>query len=329
MKRELVRHGEIIELPRATARAFDEAARSAGTRRAYHTDWRAFSAWCGERGFLPMPALPETVAEYLGVLALRSLSLATLSRRLSSISTAHRFAGHSSPAKSPLVEVRWAGIRRSMGRPSRGKQALLPDALGQMLATCDGSLGGLRDRALLLIGFYTASRRSELAALDIEDLLTVPEGLIVCVRRSKTDQYAEGAEKAVPRQPEADHCPVRAVLAWAQAARIACGPVFRSITRHGHVSDRRLSAQTVALVVKARARLAGIDPRDLSGHSLRVGFVTAAAAARVADRKIMEQTGHKNERTLRRYIRRVEIFRDAAASKIKIPHAPMEKMEKR
>ncbi len=206
-----------------------------------------------------------------------------------------------------------SGLRRERGvAPARKKPVLVAD-LQQILKQIPDSLLGLRDRALLLVGFAGAFRRSELVALDAGDIEPTREGLIVTVRRSKTDQAGEGRKIGIPPGVEEATCPVAALDRWLAAARIDSGPLFRTMNRHGRVLDRRLSAEGVAIVVKRYVEKLGYDPAQLAGHSLRAGLATSAAAAGKSERAIMNQTGHRSVATVRRYIRDGNLFRENAA----------------
>jgi len=175
------------------------------------------------------------------------------------------------------------------------------------------NLIGLRDRALLLIGFSGAFRRSELVSLNCEDLAETADGLVVTLRRSKTDQEAEGRKVAIPRGTEEATCPVRAIQAWREAAEVTAGPGFLRVNRHGQIIRQRLSAEAVAIVVKRWAGRIGYQEQEFAGHSLRSGLATAAAIAGKSERAIMNQTGHRSTATVRRYIRDGNLFRENAA----------------
>jgi integrase len=185
-----------------------------------------------------------------------------------------------------------------------------------MLEVLPDNLLGLRDRALLLLGFAGAMQRGELIALDFSDLARTREGLVVMICRGKTDQTQRGRKVGIPFGTTPQTCPVRAVLKWVEASGISHGPLFRSVNRPGHVSEGRLSDRTVARVVKRSLLAAGIDPRRFSGHSLRAGLATAAAMAGASERSIAEQTGHKSLAVLRRSIRDGSLFRENAAFKV-------------
>lgn len=165
---------------------------------------------------------------------------------------------------------------------------------------------------MLLIGFAGGFRRSELVGLDVEDVEPVKQGIIITIRRSKTDQLGIGRKIGIP-YGRGRHCPVVSLENWRERAGIDEGPIFRPVTRHGRVRPIRLSGEAVSLVIKECLGAAGINPAQFSGHSLRAGFVTSAAQAGVSSWKIREQTGHKSEAMLARYIRNGEMFLDNAA----------------
>ena len=186
------------------------------------------------------------------------------------------------------------GIRRVKGAAQDAKAALVTEDIREMVETLPDNLKGARDRALLLLGFAGAFRRSELVGLDVADLEFVKEGVRVTIRRSKTDQEGEGRVVGIPFGSRIETCPVRSLEAWGEASQIETGPVFRSINRHGQIQPGRLSGAAVAQVVKSAAGAAGLDPTKYAGHSLRAGLATAAAAAGVAASAIQAQTGHKS-----------------------------------
>jgi integrase len=273
---------------------FVTAAIAPNTRRAYTSDLQHFRAWGGR-----VPASPQQVASYLAHHA-RTLSTATLARRLAAIARAHATAGYPNPAADHLVRATFRGIRRTCGRPQQRVAALTSELLIAIASSLGSSIRDVRDRTLLLIGFAGAFRRSELVALDYESIERCALGLTITIRMSKTDQERRGREIAIPfsRGPV---CPVAALAAWTDLAKITEGPIFRPITKNGDVLDRRLSAHAVATIVKERAQ--SIEGDQYSGHSLRAGFVTSAAMAGVPTWKIKAQTGHVSSTSLERYIR--------------------------
>ncbi|HEY4027483.1 MAG TPA: site-specific integrase [Candidatus Dormibacteraeota bacterium] len=312
---------EPLDLARLTAlgqaaQDFVEASKAPNTLRAYRSDWRHFVAWCSSHGLAPLPAGSDTVALYLAAMAHGGAGAVTIQRRLSSISQAHQAAGHvPSPTQDFLVRQVMRGIRRTLGvAPKHQKMPLAAAELRRLVETTPGgTLAGLRDRALLLVGHLGAFRRSELVALDVEDVEETSGGLRLRVRRSKTDQEGEGLHKGIPRRRDRTICPVLALGAWLDAADIATGPVFRAVNRHDQVAVVRLSDRAVALVVKRSCERAGLDPAQYAGHSLRSGFATAAAEGGAPERAIMRQGGWTSETMVRRYIRMAQLFQENAA----------------
>lgn len=298
------------------ARDYVEHSRADNTRRAYRADWVDFTTWCGDHQLPSLPAAPETVALYLTHLAEIGRKWSTLQRRLSAISQAHQLAKQTSPTHDPLVKSVAAGIRRLHGTAQEGKTPTLTADIRQMVAALPNSLLGTRDRALLLLGFAGGFRRSELVALDVDDVAHTDDGLVITIRRSKTDQEGAGRKIGIPYGSALDTCPVRSIRAWLTASERSGGPLFRPINRHGQISDRRLSDRAVARIVQRTAAAAGLDPTRYAGHSLRAGLATSAAAAGVSERAIMQQTGHRSLVTLRKYIREGSLFRDNAAAKV-------------
>lgn len=294
------------------ARDYAEAARSEATRRAYRSDWGTFAAWAASQGLQALPAAPETVALYLTHRA-ASCKASTLSRALAAISEAHRAAGVPSPRSSAPVKAVLGGIRRAKGTAPAQKAPIVAGELKAMIAALPEGLLGLRDRALLLVGFAGAFRRSELVSLAVEDVAQVEDGLEVTLRRSKTDQEGQGRKVGVPFGSSPASCPVRAFRAWVEAAGISSGPVFRSVDRHGHLGEA-LSPAAVALVVKRAASAAGLEASRVAGHSLRAGLATSAAKAGRSERAIMAQTGHRSSAMVRRYIRDASLFSENAAA---------------
>lgn len=298
----------------AQAEASFRAARASSTLRAYEHDWKQFRIWCGQNGLVPLPASAQAVILYSTDLTKnQNKKWNTLSRRLAAISQLHQQAGFESPTRTWAVKQFLSGLRRERGvAPARKKPVLVED-LRQILKQIPDSLLGRRDRALLLVGFAGAFRRSELVGLDAGDIEETREGLIITVRRSKTDQEGQGRKIGIPPGADRATCPVAALEHWRAAAHIDSGPLFRTMNRHGRILDRRLSAEGVAIVVKRYVEKIGYDPAELAGHSLRAGLATSAAAAGKSERAIMNQTGHRSVTTVRRYIRDGNLFRENAA----------------
>ena len=281
------------------------AAIADNTRRAYRQDLDDFQRWGGA-----IPCPPEMLAAFIADRA-ATLSPHTITRRVVGISRAHTSQGLADPAKNDLVRMVLRGIRRKNGKPQRQAAPLLKQDLLAILPLMTGTKG-LRDCALILLGFAAALRRSELVALNVEDLNFVREGVVVHLRRSKTDQEGEGRTIGVP-YGRTSACPVKAVRAWLDAAQITTGPVFRSVGKGGGIGTDRLTAQSVALIVKRYAEAVGLSAPAFSGHSLRSGLVTSAAQAGVATHKIMAQTGHRSVEMVNRYVRDANLFEGNAA----------------
>jgi integrase len=295
-------------------RDYADQSRAANTRAAYRSDWRHFCAWCAAAGLDSLPAESATVARYIAASAAQ-YAVATIERRLVSISQAHKLAGFEpSPTASEVVRSVMKGIRRQKGTAQKGAAPATVEVLRAMLDTLAPGLLGVRDRALLLLGFAGAFRRSELVSLHVADVQFTTVGAVVTLRRSKTDQEGASRKIGIPKGTRLDTCPVRALRAWLDAAVISEGAIFRAVDRHGHVAAAPLTGRSVDRIVKRAAAAAGLDAAAFSGHSLRAGLATAAAAAGASERSIMQQTGHKSERMVRRYIRDGELFRENAAA---------------
>lgn len=299
----------------ARASAYIDGAKAENTRRSYRSDWADFTAWCEKYRRQSMPASPDTVAYYLADRS-QDLKTSTLQRRLATISEAHRAAGVESPTKHTQVRYVWAGICREKGMAQRHAKPTLTKHIREMVEHLPDSLLGVRDRALILLGYAGAMRRSELVGLDVTDLAIAEEGLVVLIRKSKTDQVGVGRKIGIPFGEHPETCPVRAVQAWIEEGDIDEGPLFRSVNKHGDVSDKRLSDQVVADVVKRSLRAAGKGTKKYAAHSLRAGLITQAAIAGVSERAIQDQSGHKSLAVMRRYIRDGSLFRENAASKV-------------
>jgi site-specific recombinase XerD len=298
------------------AREHVENSKAQNTRRAYKSDWADFTEWCRHHGVCELPASPDTVAFYLTDCA-EGLKTSTLQRRLTTISQAHLTAGHESPTRHAAVRAVWQGIKRAKGTVMQGKSPTLIEDIRCMIEHLPkGKLLSVRDRCLLLLGFAGAMRRSELVGLDVEDIQDTGEGLVVTIRRSKTDQEGAGRKIGLPYGSTPLTCPVRAFREWRAASGIETGPLFRGINRHGKMQGTRLTDQVVAKVVKRALIAASREAEAFAGHSLRAGLATQAALNGVNERSIQEQTGHKSLPILRRYIREGSLFRENAASKI-------------
>ena len=303
---------DAFEQELADAAGYARAEKSPATVKAYWKDFEIFGRWCQKRRLAILPAAPEAVAAYLAFEARRGAKPSTIGRRCAAIRYVHASGGHPVPTTDERVKAVMRGIRRSHGVAPRRVSPATADCVIAMAPRPDGTLVTLRDRALLLLGFAGAFRRSELVALDVANVEEVPEGLRVTIRRGKTDQEAHGAVIAIVRGEIA--CPVAALRAWLNAAQIADGPIFRPIRRGGHVQPARLTDRTVANIVKQHAERAGLDPALFSGHSLRAGFLTSAARRGASVFKMMASSRHRSVETLSGYVRDQELFQDHAGS---------------
>ena len=281
------------------------AAIAPATRRAYQGDLKDFILWGG-----CVPCAPAVLAEYIANRA-HAHSPFTIARRIVGISRAHTSLGLPDPSKSDLARAVLRGLRRTEGKPQRQVSPVLREDLFPMLEQMRG-IKGIRDRALLLVGFAAALRRSELVGLNVEDLKFVKEGLLVHLPRSKTDQDGDGRKIAIPFG-RTSACPIKAVQHWMDVATISTGAIFRSVSKAGKVSATRLTDQSVALIVKKYAQTLGLPAESYSGHSLRAGLVTSASKAGVSLVKIQQQTGHRSVAMLTRYIRDAQVFENNAA----------------
>jgi site-specific recombinase XerD len=311
--------GELVD-PLAAVQEFLAAEKSAATRRAYNADFAAFSEWCAQSGGADcsdaaaagLRAAPLTVAKYLSWLAKAGKKASTLQRAIAAIAAAHKAAGYESPTDSEGVRAVMRGIRRTIGNKALRKAPATAAAIATMLETLPNNLMGQRDRALLLIGFAAALRRSELVALNVDDIERVAGGALLHIRRSKTDQ--EGKGQVVPLPAGRKLKPLAALDAWLTSAKIVDGAIFREVDRHGRVGVGALSDRTVARIVKRTAKAAGLDEKLFSGHSLRAGFVTSALADGKDPFKVMKITRHVDPKTLAAYDRRETELEDSAGS---------------
>ncbi|MBC7489735.1 MAG: site-specific integrase [Glaciimonas sp.] len=284
------------------ANSYMTAAQSTATIRAYASDLRHFIANGGT-----VPATANQVVEYLAQFA-GKLSASTLERRLIAIDQAHVVIAAPSPAADLRVKRTMQGIRRTFGTKQRQVRPMVKDDLLETLMMIDRQnkrpVKAARDRALLLVGFAGAFRRSELVAIQVGHVKQITNGMEIFLPHSKTDQERVGRTVFIPHA-DGDRCPVRALMVWLKLAGIEEGFVFRAVTRHDRVARTRLSAQSVALVVKALVNRTGANSELVSGHSLRSGYCTTAAMAGMPSWQIKLTTGHKSDVTLLKYIRPV------------------------
>lgn len=308
----------------AAAAAYADAQMASSTRRAYESDWRDFSAWCAAHPpARALPAAGHVVALYLTDRAQGGLAVSTLSRRLAAIRTIHLLEDQPPPGGSELRAV-WAGIRRTHGRPPRQKRAIITEDLRRIVARLPANTIGVRDKALILTSYAAALRRSETAALVLDDgkslgrqvrLQWVARGFRIAIDASKADQEGEGAVVAVP-YGKTKLCAGAALAAWLELAQISSGPVFRPVDRHGRIAPRAMSDKAIADAIKRACKRVKIDPALIGGHSLRSGMVTQAIINEVAVPIIMQQTRHAKVDTLTRYIRMVGDMDKSAGGKL-------------
>ncbi|MGU3388521.1 site-specific integrase [Methylobacterium sp. D53M] len=356
--------GNLPAETQALVRAYQRASKADATVRAYRSDVRVFETWCQRFGFRSMPASPETVVAFIVHEAEEGRAASTLGRRLAAIRYGHKLAKSPDPTDDEGVHAAMKGARRKVGVAPTQKAAATAEILAALLMRTPDTLTGKRDRALLALGFAGAFRRSELVALDVEDLREDPEGLRVMVRRSKVDQEGRGFEKAIPHGRFIR--PVALVREWLDAAGITSGPVFRPVSRSGRVRKSaqggnegvsnthpfedgvqdqhpvegadysaplrqsdvkplrspnpgtskapRLTTQAVADIIKRYCAAAGLDASTFGAHSLRAGYITTAAERGADLARIMDQSGHRDPRTVVGYIRRANAFKGHSGS---------------
>ncbi|MCC6486534.1 MAG: tyrosine-type recombinase/integrase [Candidatus Hydrogenedentes bacterium] len=311
---ELVPESAITQLD-ANMKGFIEASKAQNTRRAYTTDWEHFMNWCHQRGELALPASPDTVARYVTAMA-ETRKPATLQRRLASISVAHQAAGYPSPASAPLVRATMQGIRRTLGMAQKQAAPLLVEHVREAVCVLDDSPRGIRDKAILLLGLAGAFRRSELVALDVADLDFQERGVVVTLRRSKTNQEGQPETKDIGFGAHDTTCPVQALKQWLDKAGISEGAIFRAVSPAGDILSRRLQDRAVCRIVKAAAMRIGLSPDAFSGHSLRAGFITQGYREGLPESDIMRHTGHKSRTVMSKYRRESERFLTNFSAKV-------------
>ena len=297
------------------AKAYASRDRSPRTLKEYRRDWRQFKVFCGARDFCSLPASPETIALYATALAEAPRKYSTITRAIAAISVAHKTAGHESPASRELVHRVLKGIANTIGVARTKKAPVVVADLRALVEKLPKSTAGVRDHALLVLGFAGALRRSELVALDLQDVVATRDGLEVTIRKSKTDQQKTGQKIGLPYGSHPLTCPVRTLAQWVEKLPPSQGAIFRAVTQRGKIGAR-LSDKDVARILKRACLAAGINPKTISGHSLRRGFVTSAARAGKLERDIMRQTRHKSVVMVREYIEEAGLFENNPASGI-------------
>ncbi len=289
------------------------------TLRAYKSDFKDFSAFCSKHGLNSLPTEAKIISLYLTHLS-KTSKVSTLKRRLVSISMVHKLKGHYLDTKHPIIVENLMGIRRAKGSIQKGKKPLLINHLKSIINVINEQkiedIKKLRDKSIILIGFGGGFRRTELISIDHEDLEFPAEGIKITIRRSKTDQIGEGMTKGLPYFNNEIYCPVKNLKKWLEISKIKSGPIFRRFSKGLSLTDKRLTDQSVVLLIKEYLNLAGIESKNFSGHSLRSGFATVAAESGADERSIMAMTGHKTTQMVRRYIREANLFKNNALNKI-------------
>ena len=292
------------------------------TVRAYKSDFDDFGLFCAQNGFKSLPSDPKVVSLYLTYLSTKDVKMSTLKRRLVSIGVIHKLKGHYLDTKHPSIIENMMGIKRRKGSIQKGKKPLLINNLRILINVIDKEkneeIKKLRDRSIILIGFSGGFRRNEIVSLDYDDLEFVQEGLKISLKRSKTDQFGEGSVKGLPYFENSKYCPVISIKKWIEISKISSGAIFRRFIKGSKLSHNRLTDQSVALLIKHYLKLAGIESKNYSGHSLRSGFATSAAESGAEERSIMAMTGHKSTEMVRRYIKEANLFKNNALNKIKL-----------
>jgi len=298
-----------------------QSSKAKNTVRAYKSDFKDFGIFCAQNGFKSIPSEPKIVSLYLTHLSTNEAKISTIKRRLVSIGVIHKLKGHYLDTKHPMIIENILGIKRRKGSIQIGKKPLLINNLKLIIDVIDKNnyedLKKLRDRSIILMGFSGGFRRNEIVSLDCDDLDFVAEGLKINLKRSKTDQFGEGSVKGLPYFDNTQYCPVLSLKNWIEVSKISSGPLFRRFSKGSKLTENRLTDQTVALLIKKYLKLAGIDNKNYSGHSLRSGFATAAAESGADERNIMAMTGHKSTEMVRRYIKEANLFKNNALNKIK------------
>ena len=290
------------------------------TLRAYKSDFKDFGTFCAKHGLNSLPSEPKVISLYLTHLSKKS-KISTLRRRLVSIGMVHKIKGHYLDTKHPIIVENLMGIRRVKGSIQKGKKPLLINHLKSIINVIDEQkiedIKKFRDKSILLIGFGGGFRRSEIISIDYEDLEFVNEGLKITIRKSKTDQFGEGMIKGLPYFDKETYCPIVNLKKWLKITKIKSGPIFRRFSKGLSLTNKRLTDQSVVLLIKEYLQLAGIENKNFAGHSLRSGFATVAADSGADERSIMAMTGHKSNQMVRRYIKEANIFKHNALNKIK------------
>jgi len=309
---------ERIEALEDLADALEANRIAESTKKMYRSHLGRFTAWCRAHGFQALPAPPRAVRLFLADLAAQGKAMSTIQGHLSAIAMLHEAKGHVSPRDTPEVRGLLRGLKRTIGKPPV-KKAHLTLAQVQELSRWFGDpssytrgmpkdapwlpLLALRNRALFLVGFLGAFRRSELVGIDVEHLSWDRRGLEILIPRSKRDQEGHGARTPLRYAANRDLCATSAVLYWLQRSRLTSGPLFPAFDHEGNLGGR-LHPRNVAKLVKRGVKHLGLDPKLYAGHSLRAGLVTEAARHGASPWEIMKRTHHKRVDTVDEYVRR-------------------------
>jgi integrase len=297
------RTGQLSPYLAEKARQYIHNSKSPATLRAYAAHWKTFTGFCEQHGVTSLPATPEAVCAFM-IEQAENLRAATLTAKLSAIAYQHRVSKQPNPCDTAEVKEMLAGIRRTLGTAPRRKKAITPDILMRILAALPDSLRGRRDRAILLVGWASAMRRSELAAMRVEDITFTNYGARVLIPRSKTDQEGEGQFIHLEKGDDSALCPITALRNWLNTCGVTSGTVFRGIDlMTGRMNDEAISGRQIARIVKDAAARVGESAHEFAGHSLRSGFVTSALAAGAGEIDVMEQTRHTSSKMLKVYSR--------------------------
>ena len=306
---------------------FVEAARAPSTLRGYRSDWREFTSWCTDNDHQALPASDVAISRYITALATAGARTGTIARRLSSIRFAHKVRNQPDPTQTARVATVWEGIRRTLGTHPDQARPLMPPLLLDVLDACprdtswktrpnQPSLAGARDRALLLVGFVTALRPSELAALTIEQIEPDERGRVITLTHSKTNQTGKPEHVIIPWGSRQETCPITALDHWTGLAGITTGPVLRGVTKGNRPTNQALSSDGLSKLVPAAVARAGFDPTGYSGHSLRAGFATYAVKRGATAQQVAHQTRHKALSSVGIYTRIENAWEDNAALRL-------------
>ena len=295
--------------------------KSINTNRAYKSDYNHFIGFCKNNGFEYLKPDVKTISIYLTDLSNKKYKYSTIRRRLVSLSLANKLNSNYINIKHPVIDENLKSIRRKLGNYQRGKKPILLEDLSKIITAIEknkSNIRKIRDKSIILLGFAGGFRRSEIVSLDCEDIEFVKEGMKVLLKKSKTDQFSSGFLKGIPYFSNKYLCAVTSLIELINISSIKKGPLFRKISKSENLLENRLTGQTVALILKKYAEIAGINNTNFSGHSLRSGFATVAASLGADERSIMNMTGHKSNAMVRRYIRETNLFKNNALDKLRV-----------